>query len=198
MTAQETLSFSEFARQRGWKPGYVTELRKAGRLVLTEDGKRVRVAESLRRIDDTRDPARTGVSARHAATRGQGGDGAALGGDASAAGEDAADEPLVEPADPISMRRARAQAEREEALLRKALRDEQIELGDLLPREDVIAAIAATTTTLRTSLETLPFTLAPELAAAAHEDRCRVLLASAIEHALDELSRRFGAIGRAA
>jgi Spy/CpxP family protein refolding chaperone len=201
-TAPETLGFREFATRYGWKPSYVTELRKAGRLVLTEDGRRVRVAESLRLLEDTRDPSKAGVAARHAAARtaaapspsaspdaGQGADGDDdEGGDAPAT-------PATAYNDPLAIRRARAQAEREEAALRKALREEQQELGELLQRDDVLAVIADATTTLRTSLENLPTTLSASLAAETAEERCRVILANGIEHALEELSRKFRAVG---
>ncbi|MEO7773588.1 MAG: terminase small subunit, partial [Steroidobacteraceae bacterium] len=62
MTAPETATFSQFAVIAGYKPGYITALRKDGRLVLTEDGKRVKVAESIQLIKDTKDPARIAVA----------------------------------------------------------------------------------------------------------------------------------------
>jgi hypothetical protein len=204
--APETLGFREFATRYGWKASYVTELRKAGRLVLTEDGRRVRVAESLRLLEDTRDPSKAGVAARHAAARtaaapspsaspdaGQGGDSEY---EEDGEGGAAPDRPATAYNDPLAIRRARAQAEREEAALRKALREEQQELGELLQRDDVLAVIADATTTLRTSLENLPTTLSASLAAETAEERCRVILANGIEHALEELSRKCSGIGR--
>ncbi|MGH8073724.1 MAG: hypothetical protein ACREO4_06580, partial [Lysobacter sp.] len=62
MTRPETCGFREFATLAGFKPSYITELKSAGRLVLTDDRKKVRVAESLALIDQTRDPARAGVA----------------------------------------------------------------------------------------------------------------------------------------
>ena len=196
----DTLSLREFAAHMRVKPGYVTELRKTGRLVMTADG-RVRVAESLALIADTRDPAKDGVRARHAAARGtaapvppatsedeDGDDGGGDEGDAPASNP--------EPDSPFARRRAKAQAEREEALARKALRDEQVELGELLPRDEVIPAVAAAATTFRTSLENLAATLAPQMAALDDEARCKVLLDTSFEHALGDLSRKFAAIGR--
>lgn len=195
----QTLGFREFASRYGWKASYVTELRKAGRLVLTEDGRRILVAESLRLIEDTRDPSKAGVAARHAAARAaaspspstaqEAGQGAA-GGD-----EDGEDRSPVPYTDPLAIRRARAQAEREEALARKALREEQQELGELLQRDEVLAVIADAITTLRTGLENLPTVLSASLAAESAEERCRVILANGIEHALEELSRKCRHIG---
>ena len=43
MTNAETASFAEFAKIQGCSKSYVTALRKSGRLVLTDDEKRVRV-----------------------------------------------------------------------------------------------------------------------------------------------------------
>lgn len=195
-TAPEILGFRDFARRCGWKASYVTELKNAGRLVLTDDGRRVRVAESLQLIEDTRDPSKAGVAARHAAARGAASPSPSTALEAGqGGGEDGEDRPPVAYNDPLALRRARAQAEREEAALRKALREEQQELGELLQRDDVMAVIADAITNLRTSLENLPTTLSASLAAEPAEERCRVILANGIEHALDELSRKCRQIG---
>ena len=47
------VSKSEFARLNGWSKSYVSKLAGEGRLVVTEDGKQVLVAESLARIRET-------------------------------------------------------------------------------------------------------------------------------------------------
>lgn len=195
-SAPETLGLREFADLLGVSPSYVTQLKREGRLVLTEDGKRVRVAESQRLIADTRSPTKAGVAARHAAARGaavpdggeegDGGEGAA----GAAPGARSAIEEV------LSTRRARAQAEREEALARKALRDEQIELGQLVPADQVAEVVADATTALRTALENLPATIALQLAAEPDEDRVRVMLSDALEHMLEDLARRFASIGK--
>ncbi|WP_298580551.1 hypothetical protein [uncultured Luteimonas sp.] len=195
----ETLGFRDFARRCGWKASYVTELKDAGRLVLTADGRRVQVAASLRLIEDTRDPSKAGVAARHAATRGAASpstSAAPEAGQGGAGGDDEAeDRAPVAYDDPLALRRARAQAEIQEAALRKALREEQQELGELLQRDDVLAVIADAITTLRTGLENLPNTLSASLAAEQAEERCRVILANGIEHALEQLSRKCRQIG---
>ena len=207
--AAETMRFREFAAHLGCKPSYVTELRKAGRLVLTRDGRRVVVAESIALIEATRDPARAGVARRHAAkraatraasvdkaakkaTRRQAGATAAAG-----AGEAADDAPLTFiPEDPHTKRRAKALADKAEADARKALRDERVELGQLLQAEEVAAVITDATTTLRTAMENLPGQIAPGLAAATTEEQVRVLLTEAIETRLGDLARKFSQIGR--
>ncbi len=191
---EETLGLREFAARLGCKAGYVTELKNAGRLVLTDDGRRVRVAESMRLIADTRDPAKAGVAARHAAQRGQEANEAPVAAPAADSGTDATKAPDY--SDPLALRRARASAEREEALARKALREEQVELGELLEREQVVASVADAAVQLRSRLELLASTLAPQLAATDDEDRCRMLLRDGVEQALEELARKFGAIGK--
>lgn len=204
--APETMRFREFAAHLGCRPGYVTQLRKAGRLVLTEDEKAVRVAESLALIQDTRDPSKAGVAMRHAQARA-----AAGGAPADAAGgagqgkpgapadpsSDDDDAPATFiPTDPHSKRRAKALADKAEADARKALRDEKIELGQLLDASEVAAMVSEAITTLRTSMENLPGQVAPALAAAANEEQARVLLAEALEARLAELARAFGQIGK--
>lgn len=193
----ETEAFREFANRLGCKPGYVTQLRQAGRLVLSEDGRRVCVAESLQLIASTRDPAKQGVRAHHAATRGQGASSPepAQAPTADANGVDPG--PLPDLADPLSLRRAKAQAEREEALARKALREEQVEMGELLSRVDVVAVVDDAVVQLRRRLELMPAVLAPELAAMADEDAVRVKLRDNIEQALGDLARKFGEWARA-
>ena len=50
--------------------------------------------------------------------------------------------------------------------------------------------------TFRATLERLADTLAPQLAAVADEHRCRELIWSEVNHALEELSRSFRAVGQ--
>lgn len=67
--AKPEMGFAEFARHLGVRPSYITQLKREGRLVLSDDGKAVRAAESLARIQETRDPSKAAVAARHAAAR---------------------------------------------------------------------------------------------------------------------------------
>lgn len=189
--APRVASLSRFARILDRQPSYVTQLKDAGRLVLTSDGM-VDVDASIALIKATADPAKEGVAARHAEARGR-----------AQAAADACDTPdgddspdTFEPPSSDAKRRARALADAAEADARKKLRDEQVELGQLLARDDVVPACANAVATLRNGLENLSNTLAPELAAETDEGKVRVLLADAIEHALDELSRQFAAIGK--
>lgn len=114
----------------------------------------------------------------------------------AAADDEAADGDPEYPPDSHSRRRAKALADKEEAAARKAVRDEQIELGQLLRTADVEAALSDAATTLRGALEALPYDLAPELAPITDEGQLRAKLVEAIEATLAELSRRFGAMAR--
>lgn len=204
-----TASFAGFARILGERsPSYVTQLKAEGRLVLTEDGKRVRVEESRALIKATADPGKTGVVARHAAARAQGaattpaaGRGATSGAEDAEDGEDADQAGAASTGDPVAdshaRRRSKAMADKAEADARKALRDEQLELGQLLKAEDVEHAVRGAVVTFRGTLENLPNTIAPELAAIEDEGRVRVILAEALENALSELARRFGQLAKA-
>ena len=168
---------AEFARLRGIKPSYVTELAKAGRLVLTDDGKRVRVAESIASIEATRDPSKQAVADRHAAGR--------------AAQSDApADEPESISNPDYQAARAKREhyaAEREEMRYRQ-------EAGELLVATEVAGALSSILTELRTRLETLPDTLGPQLAPVTDEQQVRARLADEIEVALGDVAHRFSGV----
>ncbi len=203
MMQPQTANFREFAAIARFKPSYITQLKAAGRLVLTENGKRIRVAESLALIRDTADPSKAGVVARHAATRAKGAGQAAAKPGRDDTGTQAATPVDAEPVDytdPVesshARRRAKAMADKAETDALAAQRDYRLSLGELLEVAAVEAVCRDTATTLRTSFENLPNTLAPELAAATDEARIRVLLQDAIEHALEEASRQLGALAR--
>lgn len=64
-----TESKSQFAKRIQRAPSYITELISHGRIVLTEDGKKVEVEQSLARLEETASLARQGVAAFHEAQR---------------------------------------------------------------------------------------------------------------------------------
>lgn len=183
-----------FARILNAAPSYITQLQAEGRLVLTADGKRVRVDESLALIRGTADPAKAGVAARHAAVRGtptatSAGDELESEEGEAGAGADAAQ-------DSHARRRSKALADKAETDAKAAERDYRISMGELLEAAEVEHLIKSAVATFRGSLENLPDVLAPELSAISDEGRVRVVLAEAIEHKLEELSRAFAAVGR--
>lgn len=171
---------AEFAAIANVRPSYVTALKKAGRLVLDADGK-VRVAESLARIEATRDPAKAAVAARHAEARG------------AAVPAPHVDEPGPEP-EPTTAGFQHWRERNEKAKALAAERENAIAEGKLMAADDVAAQVSHAMTVLRNSLERLPDILGPQLAAEQSESRCRGLVAEAVELALEETSRRFAAI----
>lgn len=186
MSPAETASFAGFARILGCRPSAVTALRHAGRLVLTETGKRVQVQASLERIRETTDPAKAPVAARHAETRG-----APL---ATAAAPvvvtETPDDDDVEMAG-LTYDYQRARARREHYQAQEAQRAYEVAIGKLMVADDVASAVASATTTLRVRLESLPDVLAPQLAAISDENQVRAMLLDAVEHALTETARQF-------
>jgi hypothetical protein len=194
LPAESTLS--DFALLAGFRQSYASQLKAEGRLVLTEDGKRVRVAESLAKIRDTRDPSKTGVVDRHAVARGS---------DVRLPPDDLEDDDDLEHererdtppgAAPSGHRSAfhEARAKRETHMAELAAMDVAVRRGELLDREAVRTACAEAVTTFRTRLEGLSTTLGPQLAPVTDEGRCTALLAEHFEHLLEELERKFRAM----
>ena len=181
----ETAGVREFGRLLGFRPGYVTQLRKDGRLVLTDDAKRIRVAESIQRIESTRDPAKAAVAERHAAAR--------------ARKSAAAEQPPEETADPDPQPSTGYSYWRERTERAKALgaeRDNAIADGKLMAANDVTSAVSRAVAVLRNRFESLPDILTPQLAPISDEAKTRTAIADAIEHALAEASREFNALAR--
>lgn len=177
-----TLTQKAFAEHIGCRPSYITKLKQDGRLVIGDDGL-VRVAESIARIEATRDPAKRAVAERHAAARG-----ATL---QAAAGE-GADKPAEDPATLANPDYQAARAKREHyAAEREEMRYRQ-EAGELLVAVEVEGEVATILTELRTRLEALPDTLGPQLAPITDEQQVRTRLAEEIELALAEVARRMG------
>ncbi len=194
----ETASLAGFARILGVKPSAVTALRHAGRLVLTDDGKRVHIAASQQRIRDTADPSKAGVVARHAAERAAKAASeptTAPVSSAPAAGAGDDDSATDAPAGNADYQSSRARREHYQAL--EAQRAYEVAMGKLMDAHEVASAVASAATTLRARLEGLPDVLGPQLAAISDEAQARATLAEAIEHALEEASRQFANIAKA-
>lgn len=196
-----TANFKAFARILGERsPSYVHALKEAGRLVLTNDGRRVRIEESLALIRSTADPAKVGVVARHAAAREAGAGGgqavvpiAPLGPDVSDAG---GDEPALADYDGHSTRRGRFLADKAKWDAATAKRDYEISVGKLMDADQVAAGVGAAITSLRTRLEALPHELAPQLAPITDEAQIVAKLTEEIEYVLQELSRQFDVLAK--
>ena len=155
----------EFADHLGITPGYVSKLKKAGRLVL--QGKRIVVDASKARIDATSDPAREYVKEHNAAERAR---------------------KASDPATPAETSYASARARRELALAEQAELDLRKRKGELCDVQEVERAFQALAVQVRTKFEALPDRTAPEVTALQDEARTHALLAEAVEDILADLA----------
>lgn len=205
MATPTTATLSQFCRLIGVKVGYGSELKKTGRLVLAEDGKTVRVQESIARIAETRDPSKAGVAARHAEERG-----AEV---ATGHAESVQNQPQVhaESAQAATESIANAapqplaghfdyqgsKAKREHFAALEAEASYRQKIGALLEASEVRSVVAEIITVLRTSIEGLPYNLAPQLAATSDEVQVKTILHNEIEHALSTAADSLAKLGRA-
>lgn len=188
---------AELAAILGCRPSYIVDLKKKGRLVVGPTGKGYLKTASLALYETTRDPAKSGVAARHAADRGKGLAGAE-GEDEPDDEADGAADPTVVPLSNDAKRKAKALADKAELDAENARIDMAERLGELLPRADVERAIGQAASGLRVALENMADTLAPQLAATTDEAQCRKLVWDEVSHALEELSRGFREAAKAA
>lgn len=161
---------SEFARLEGKSRSYITALKNAGRLVMTDEGL-VDVEASRSRISGTSDPNRDDVAQRWAQTR-----------QPSA--------PAESPADKIGNSYQAARAVKEKFAAMQAKLDYEKAIGKVVDKAEVEAAIADVVTTFRQALENLPHRTAPELVGK-DLDAIRATLKQDIHGALAELERDF-------
>lgn len=191
----EEMSLGEFNRHMGYKGRFAWQLKNEQRLVMSDDGKRVRVAESIRLINDTKDPSRAAVAARHAAGR-QG----ALASAPDEAG-DADDGATSEPGAPGSgFKFHDGKAKREHYA---ALREEIAyfkDVGQLMDSDEVLGAFADAGARVGAVLDTVPASVGPMLVGQPAEEIVRILedqmdvarteLATAMEKLAAEISKR--------
>lgn len=174
------MSQAEFAQHIGKTPGYITQLKDAGRLVM--QGRMVDAEASKQRIDETQDPGKVGVSERHQTEREQ-------------KSFDSAQDMPAPKLDDIAgkagsaYQQARAMKEKYAAMQAKIAYEKEV--GLLLVASEVKMSVADGDAIIRNRLESLPDMLAPQLAAESDEQKIRALLMDQIEHLLGELSQSF-------
>lgn len=160
-----------FARRNGWARSYISELKLAGRLVLTDAGL-VEVEASLIRIGETELGTRPDVAERNAQARGEPASGSQ---DAPGAPDEGAG----------TFAEARLLERRYKAL--RAKLDYEQQQGLLVPAADVQTQGRQIGALMRAALQTIPDRLSAELAAETDPRRAHALLAAEIDRALANL-----------
>lgn len=170
---------AEFARLQGVARSYVTKLKAAGRLVLTDDGL-VDVEASRARIAATADPNRDDVAQRYAEARHN--------------SQTPPPKPPAPPgppsADTIGNSYQAARAVKEKFAAMTAKLEYERAIGKLVERADMEAAVEDVVATLRQALENLPHRAAPELVGK-DLDAIRATLRQEIFDLLSEAEREF-------
>lgn len=184
MSTPATMTRAAFARLRGLDKSYVSRLARAGRLVLTEDGREVRVAESIALLDDTRDPSKDGVRERFADQRGEK--------IATELALDTRDEPVDAPPERGTGGATESMAEARRSLIIEQatsarLKREELE-GRLVDAETVRRATFDKARVARNALMGLVDVISPRLAAETDPARVHDVLSTEIRRVCDELA----------
>ena len=174
MTEPHAVTQAEFARIIGVARSYVTALKKSDRLVLNELGN-VLVEESKQRISETADPNRDDVKDRWRANR-----------------SDAPAEEETEFSEDKSGGHdyQKSRAQKEHYLAEQARIQFERDIGKLVEKVDVDAAVSDIVTAFRQALENMPHRTAPELVGK-DLDAIRATLKQEIHSALAEMEREF-------
>lgn len=151
------LNQTKFADLMGWHKSYVTELKKSGRLVITESGK-VDVEASKIRISETADPNRDDVVERHEEERSKDSVAEEIGKPKAAKQKK---EPKPHDPNQLSFSEGRAKEQKYKAL--QAELEYNKSIGDLVPKKDMQMAVVDMVTTFRMALENLPHLIAADL-----------------------------------
>lgn len=173
------VSQKDFAAIRGVSEPMVSRWKAKGRLVMTEDGQRVCVAESVALLERTLDPARGGdrsgkAHAIHALP--------------PPASVHRAKESRSSDRDPSAYHDAAADEKRERAAI---LRLERLELeGKLVFRDQVEREAQARSAQARDALTSMTDRLATQLAAESDIEKVRQLLDAEVRHVASQLSAR--------
>lgn len=166
------MSPSEFANHINRQPGWITQLKDAGRLVM--EGDKIDAEASIRRIEETANPSFHMHEDRHQDNR-----------ERKAAG--IIDDMTGKAGS--AYQQARAMREKYAAMQAKIAYEKEV--GILVVAHDVKMAVADGDALIRNRLESLPDILAPQLASEKDEQRIRSILAEQIEFLLNELSHTF-------
>lgn len=173
MTSPNAVTQAEFARMEGKARSYITALKNAGRLVLTDKGL-VDVEASRARIAETSDPNRDDVAKRWADQRPK--------------PQNIQQEKEPDSEKIGSYQAARAVKEKFAAMTAKMEYERAI--GKLVEKSDVETCVSDVVTLFRQRIENLPHRIAPELVGK-NIDAIRGLLKQEIHQALAEMEIDF-------
>lgn len=198
------LTQSAFAAHLGIARSYVTQLKKEGRLVMSEDGKLVDLEASQARIAETADPGKAAVAERHAQARGAAVElsTAAVHMPETAKTEppavantaaDTADENEPEPQTPDYQKAKARKAAADASMAEMELAERA---GHLFRAAEVLEVIADAATTFRVSLDARRAMMVSQLAVLSDERAVREFLEDQDEALLADLSARFSDIGK--
>ncbi len=166
---KNNVSQAEFAKNNGWSRSYVSQLKAAGRLVLTESGD-VDAAASLQRIKATADPNRDDVVVRNVSAR-----------------EHA---PSAQADERVTGGYQAARAIKEHYLARQHKLDYERSAALVVEKSEALAVIGDVAVTLRQALENMPHMVAP-LLVAKDQEAIRATLKEEIYIRLQEMERSF-------
>lgn len=193
----QPMTLSAFARHMDWPQSYVSKLKKAGRLVLDDNGQ-VLPAPSIARIKATSDPSKKGVAQRHAqarAAKAQAAHGHPLKSEHEPADADS-DNEADDSAIPGNANYQNARAMRELWNARRARLEYLESARELIPLVEHNAAFSQLGAACRRALESLCSTLPPMLAGVS-EDQARERLRDEVQAALASLSAQAEELARA-
>lgn len=176
------MRFAEFARHLGVRPSYVTQLKREGRLVLSDDGKAVKAAESLARIQETSDPSKAAVAARHAAAR-------------ASAAQAVADHEDIGPVTDTRYDYQAARAKREYLAAETAELEFRKQAGDLIEVSALQSVLADAAATICASLDRIEHDLVPALKGLSEEEM-RLHVREYIDSVRADLSESFAKMRR--
>lgn len=205
----EALTQKEFAKRLGVRPSYVSALKRRGRLVLTQDGRKVLYRASLERIQETRDPSKitpkppkgepapeaAAAMGRESTSERQEDDFPAQGGVMDCQSENGRESAQERQEDDFPARSGvdyqSARARREHFNAKLAELEYRKTVGLLVEIDLVREVILNAGTTLRTHLEQMSERLAPRVLDAETESEIRAVILEEVETALGDMADTF-------
>lgn len=175
------ISRKAFAELQGWSPSYITKLGDQGKLVLTPDGRLVDVAATLARLNESADPTKQHVTARHEAARLHRDVGQHV----------ATDAPDDVPADDSAEKAGFwvHKTKREAALAVRAELELAKELKQLVAASDVHRALADASRMMRDMMLAVPSRVAGQVITAANAGEAERIIRAELRAAMEQFSR---------